>query len=112
MRWLGYHEHLISVVKGLYVGCTTSFSVRKASNALIEIRCGVKQGDALTPLLFNIVTDPLLTSLPGVLGLHVDGVSLVGLAYADDMTLVSGTAGGYRAYSIYARSSTAWWDSQ
>lgn len=53
------------------------------------------QGDVLSLILFNIVTDPLFDFLSsGGFGLRVEGMRMARLAYADDLALVSGSLGG------------------
>lgn len=49
MRKLGFHDHMVDVVNGLYEGCATKFSVRAESSGLIDIRRGVRQGDVSHP---------------------------------------------------------------
>lgn len=50
----------------------------------------MKQGDHLSPLLFNMVLDPLLKLLDASgFGMHVDGMSVAALAFADDLVLLA-----------------------
>ena len=69
---------------------------RSLSNE-ISFRRGVKQGDLLSPLLFNLAIDPLICELQ----ISEDGVMLNGaqkrlgcLAYADDIVVFAKTAEG------------------
>ena len=50
------------------------------------IRCGICQGSVLSPSLFNLVMDPLLTTLKSRgLGLSVNGLFLGTFAHGDDI---------------------------
>ena len=56
---------------------------------------GVKQGDPLSPILFNLAIDPLLRSLESLgSGYTIGEYSITVLAYADDLVLLSGTWDG------------------
>lgn len=70
-------------------GATTSFG---GSAAEIVVRRGVKQGDPLSPLLFNVVLDELVTSLNSYSGIRVEGTQVRALAYADDLLLFASNA--------------------
>lgn len=61
-----------------------------------EIRAarGVKQGDPLSPLLFNLVVDGLLRELPAIIGFRLGETMINAMAFADDLTLVASTRGG------------------
>uniref|UniRef100_A0A3B3XT99 Reverse transcriptase domain-containing protein n=1 Tax=Poecilia mexicana TaxID=48701 RepID=A0A3B3XT99_9TELE len=58
----------------------------------ITLKVGVKQGDPMSPLLFNLCLDPLLTFLDQRgSGFTLSGQSITALAYADDLVLLSGS---------------------
>jgi hypothetical protein len=55
----------------------------------MEIKRGVKQGDPLSPFIFNAVLEPLLLQLE-MDGYNIkNGVQVSSLAFADDIILVS-----------------------
>ncbi|GCB71233.1 hypothetical protein scyTo_0005882 [Scyliorhinus torazame] len=53
----------ITMVTDLYTGNTTMVEGNKTKTTEIKIERGVKQGDPLSPILFNIALDPLICSL-------------------------------------------------
>ncbi|CAM4574604.1 unnamed protein product [Leuciscus chuanchicus] len=72
---------------------TTSVKVGGRNTPNIEVRVGVKQGDPLSPLLFNLAMDPLIHGLKryGTVNIVEDGHSVVCLAFADDLVVVGGS---------------------
>ena len=63
-----------------------------AVSASFTVLNGVKQGGVLSPLLFNIYLDVLLTRLKVKgLGCHIGNVFMGSFAYADDVVLLSPT---------------------
>lgn len=87
----GVPDMYIGIIKELYSGATTSFTLNGESDALsVPVRQGIKQGDPLSPFIFNCVLDPLLVCLnDSRLGYHIDGVSAGAMAFADDLLLFS-----------------------
>ena len=54
---------LIAYLQCFYTGATTSLCVEGKESSPIVIRRGVRQGDPLSPVLFNDVMDWVLTDL-------------------------------------------------
>ena len=84
----GLTEPARILLKNLYRDCQTRLKVNGQHSAAIRIRRGVKQGDPLSPILFNMVVDQLLRRLElSGSGVDLDGRRLPGLAFADDLLL-------------------------
>uniref|UniRef100_A0AAY4C4B0 Reverse transcriptase n=1 Tax=Denticeps clupeoides TaxID=299321 RepID=A0AAY4C4B0_9TELE len=90
LRRRGLDSHVIGVIQNSYEDCHTSIEVGGTKTPEIAIRTGVKQGDPMSPLLFNLAIDPLLATLEthGV-GFQTEGGKIAALAFADDLVLLS-----------------------
>lgn len=56
----------------------------------LHVKRGVKQGDPLSPLIFNLIIEPLLVELNKREGIRVGDEWVSCLAFADDLTLLAG----------------------
>ena len=82
------------LVADLYEGCTTRVHIDKERcTQAIPILRGVKQGDPLSPILFNIAMDPLLTTLDNSGKGYKYGPGpeqdIAALAFADDLAALA-----------------------
>ena len=92
----GIGGNFYKVVKHIY---TNANCVSRQSNAYSEIvntNLGVKQGDNLSPTLFNIFLDDFQTYLDQELTKHVklSSLSFNHMFFADDLVLISKTPSG------------------
>ena len=88
----GVDPHIVELVGDLYQNIGTVISVGGKETERIPIRRGVKQGDPLSPMLFNCVVDELMDQLGSDYGLQVSENTTVNcLGYADDLILSSGS---------------------
>jgi len=94
MRRVGLSEHVCAYVGETFKSATTTIKIGNNFSGPIKINRGVKQGDPLSPILFNFVIDELLCDLDrfGRGGsLHdniVDDVRCSSLAFADDIVIL------------------------
>jgi len=87
IRWtmhkMGVEEWLLSTVMFMYTGAKTVVKTVYSNSDCFEIKVGMRQGSALTPLLFVIVMEALSrefkVTLPWV------------LLYADDLVVLAET---------------------
>ncbi len=89
-RW-GFPTELIDYVGQFYARASTCIM-----GELVNVSRGVLQGDPLSPILFNVTLDWVLSSLPEEVGVECGGQSLRYLAFADDVVLFSNTPAGMR----------------
>uniref|UniRef100_A0A8C7GQZ2 Reverse transcriptase domain-containing protein n=1 Tax=Oncorhynchus kisutch TaxID=8019 RepID=A0A8C7GQZ2_ONCKI len=95
LRQRGLDEHIIGVVGDLYTSITTTIKVSGELSPPIDVRVGVKQGDPMSPLLFNLALDPMIETLERCgQGYQLDDQQITTLAFADDLVLVSGSWDG------------------
>lgn len=102
LKRMGIPNRFIHLVQSLYTGNTTVIEGDKTATEPIPIKRGVKQGDPLSPLLFNITMDPLICSLEqaqmGVTLTHNNRrISCSSLAFADDIAILSDSYAGMTA---------------
>lgn len=92
---MGLPRHLIGYLRNLYSGVTTQLKVNGTKGRIIRCRRGVRQGDPLSPLLFNMVLDWVLGELDSELGIKLGASTRVNhLAFADDTAILTTTPQG------------------
>jgi hypothetical protein len=88
-RNFGLPEGMCEYLRNIYTDSTTVIDYKQVKSAKINVRIGVKQGDPLSPLLFNMVIDEFLSSLEPDLGVKLGGCQISALAFADDLVLIA-----------------------
>ena len=85
------HGPFVEYLRSLYAEASTTLQVGDRSSDPLQQNRGVRQGDPLSPLLFNCVIDWAVASLDNEMGVRVtkDGPRLNHLAFADDVVLVA-----------------------
>jgi hypothetical protein len=85
----GIPDSVRAAITRAYHKSTTTIRYR-GSNIPINLERGVKQGDPLSPYIFNILVDPLLDQLEQQKGYTIDERhSISCLAFADDLLLIA-----------------------
>lgn len=85
----GLPDEVVMMIMRSYEGMHTSIC-RNGQTAEIELMRGVKQGDPLSPLIFNICMDRIITKLESMGGLSImDNHTISCLAFADDLVLLA-----------------------
>ncbi|KAG8175855.1 hypothetical protein JTE90_013405 [Oedothorax gibbosus] len=89
---LGLDKRFISYLRYVYGNGRTRLTYGGNESAPILPGRGVRQGDPLSPLIFNVVFDNVLRSVPDHLGLRCRGEWISKLAFADDLVLCAENA--------------------
>ncbi|KAK7874081.1 hypothetical protein R5R35_004625 [Gryllus longicercus] len=90
----GFPKQFIRYVENVYANSTTMFEHRGCSSPLFKLGRGVRQGDPLSPILFCLVVDDILSAIPPEVGFNLGDTKINGIAYADDLVLMSSTKWG------------------
>ncbi|NXX51866.1 PO21 protein, partial [Tricholaema leucomelas] len=97
LKQKGLDDHIISIVKDFYENISTRIKTKGGETEPIGIRTGVKQGDPMSPLLFNLCTDPLLWKLEmSGEGFQHEAAEVTTMAFADDLVLLSSSWSGMK----------------
>ncbi|CAB3388376.1 Hypothetical predicted protein [Cloeon dipterum] len=83
----GVPDHLANFIAKSYEGVKTTIAHPDGAIDIV-LKRGVKQGDPLSPLLFNLLIEPLLIRLESMKGYNLGGQSISSLAFADDLLLI------------------------
>lgn len=90
----GFPKGFVNCIKDLYSNSYTYLQGDNWRSGKITPTVGVKQGDPLSPLLFNLIIDGLLRSLPNHIAARIDETPINALAFADDLVLAASTKEG------------------
>ena len=97
LKRLGIPFPIVNYVKELYSRSVTIFQYNGACSETIKVGRGIKQGDPLSPLIFNAVIGWAISALDPILGVSLNGSIINCLAYADDIVLLSKTQLGLKS---------------
>ena len=118
LRSRGVDPHLVDIIEDLYDGCSGEVMVQGYKSKKFAMKTGVRQGCALSPLLFNLFIDhiarnsftneledlgfPVATEINGLLNTPgnprshplAEHMRITFLLYADDLVIVSHSKDG------------------
>jgi hypothetical protein len=95
MLWMRLQESGISgkmhrAISSLYSFVSSSVRVNSLNTDWFEVRTGLRQGCILSPLLFNLYINDLITYLKSFnVGIDIEGEKICILLYADDIVLLA-----------------------
>ncbi|CAB0044068.1 unnamed protein product [Trichogramma brassicae] len=96
LKRLGLPSAFVRYIEDTYKNSSTVLTIKRSKSEPIRVTRGVRQGDPLSSLLFSLVVDRVLTSLPSSVGYHLGEHKIDALAYADDIVLFSSSILGMK----------------
>lgn len=90
----GVPNLMVRYIMDVYARSTTKLVCDGWESDPIHPTCGVKQGDPLSPIIFNMVIDTLLRAIPPEVGVEVGGERFNTFAFADDINFITSTPHG------------------
>ena len=90
----GIPDPIVKYIKSVYTRSQTQLRVNVTLSREISVNRGVRQGDPLSPMLFNSVIDLALRKIDDAIGVGLGSNKLSCLAFADDLVLLASTPKG------------------
>lgn len=87
---------LINYIINAYTDASTTIICGPTKISEVQLLRGVKQGDPLSPILFNLVLDELVDLFPQEIGVRLGNSRVNCLAFADDIVLCSESKTGMK----------------
>lgn len=91
LRRVGLCSRFVDYLRGLYLQSGTFIQTAGQCSRALSVSKGVRQGDPLSPLIFNVVVDMALRAIPHTVGYALGSHLVNALAFADDVILVAST---------------------
>ena len=90
MKENGLCGRLYNAIISLYKDVKSCVRINGLSTDFFDVKCGLKQGCLLSPLLFNIYINDLVHEMKQLdVGVNIDGENVCILLYADDVILIA-----------------------
>lgn len=92
LRSMGVPEHLILLMRNLYIGQEATVRTEFGETEWFKIRNGVRGGCILSPYLFNCYSEYVMRTAQlenTTAGIHIGGEIIINLRYTDDTTLLA-----------------------
>ncbi|KAK7881462.1 hypothetical protein WMY93_029871 [Mugilogobius chulae] len=86
----GLDQLVVKLIGSAYANSCTQIKTSSGFTAPIQLKSGVKQGDSLSPILFNLCLDPLMYALEKeVVGAQFGReLAIPSISYADDLVIL------------------------
>lgn len=83
------NTQVIRVIRDMYENTTTRIRTTEGMTEDIMIGEGIRQGDSISPLLFNLIMDRIIKDVAPKAGYQMGRHSVNIICYADDVTLIA-----------------------
>lgn len=82
-------QPIIDIIIDINSGNTTKIQTNQGLTETINVLEGIRQGDSLSPFLFNIIMNKIIDAVKKRNGYKIDNKNLTILCYADDAVLIA-----------------------
>ncbi|CAK9834516.1 Retrovirus-related Pol polyprotein from type-1 retrotransposable element R2 (Fragment) [Anthophora retusa] len=98
IKWVlikrGFPPRFIAYITKLYASARMYIEVGGRRSVPVQPGRGIRQGDPLSSILFNLVMDEVLARIPASIGYLFNAVRINALAFADDLVLIVASVDG------------------